>query len=167
MIATLPDLSTLQSVVYIKEIDVSKLSPGLQVKVGIDAFPDEQFNGVVTRVANVGQEVSGEFYSAFKVEIKVNADGKQLLPGMTSTNNIVVASIRNALMVPRLAVFTDEEMGSYVYKREGLSGVSKQQIKTSGENDNYYMIESGLEMGERVMMHPPAKTDKLSANFLE
>jgi HlyD family secretion protein len=167
MIATLPDLGTLQSVVYIKEIDISKVSTGLRVRVGIDAFPEESFSGIVTRVANVGQEVPGEFYSAFKVEIKVNANGKLLLPGMTSINNIVVESIPDAVMVPRLAVFSDEELGSYVYKREGISGVTRQQIKTGGENDSFYKIESGLEAGDRVMMHPPGNVEKLGANLLE
>jgi multidrug efflux pump subunit AcrA (membrane-fusion protein) len=167
MIATLPDLATLQSVVYIKEIDISKVSTGLRVRVGIDAFPEETFSGIVTRVANVGQEVPGEFYSAFKVEIKVNANGKLLLPGMTSINNIVVESIPDAVMVPRLAVFSDKELGSYVYKREGISGVTRQQIKTGGENDSFYKIESGLEAGDRVMMHPPGNVDKLGANLLE
>src|SRR5690554_4514232 len=82
MIATLPDLAILQSVVYVQEIDISKIKPGLQVRVRIDAFPEEEFSGVVTRVANVGQEVPGEFFSAFKVEVKVNSNGKLLLPGM-------------------------------------------------------------------------------------
>lgn len=167
MIATLPDLATLQSVVYIKEIDISKIKTGLPVRVGIDAFPEEEFAGVVTRVANVGQQVAGEFYSAFKVEVKVDTNGKLLLPGMTSANNIVVESIRDALMVPRLAVFNDEEMGSYVYKREGLSGVTRQQIITGGENDSFYKIESGLEAGDRVMMHAPLNAEKLSANLLD
>ncbi len=167
LIATLPDLATLQSVVYVKEIDISKIKPGLPVRVGIDAFPEEAFNGVVTRVANVGQQVPGEFHSAFKVEIKVTTNGKLLLPGMTSANNIVVESIRDALMVPRLAVFNDEEMGTYVYKREGISGVSRQQIKTGGENDSFYKVESGLDAGDRVMMHPPNNAEKLSAHLIE
>lgn len=167
MIATLPDLATLQSVVYIKEIDISKISTGLRVRVGIDAFPEEEFSGIVTRVANVGQQVAGEFYSAFKVEIKVNTNGKLLLPGMTSTNNIVVESIRDAVVVPRLAVFNDEELGRYVYKREGISGVTRQQIKTGGENDSFFKIESGLKAGDRVMMHPPGNVEKLGANLLE
>ncbi|GAO31794.1 efflux RND transporter periplasmic adaptor subunit [Geofilum rubicundum] len=167
MIATLPDLATLQSVVYVKEIDISKIEPGLQVRVGIDAFPEEEFRGVVTRVANVGQAVADEFHSAFKVEIKVDSNGKVLLPGMTSTNNIVVESVKEALMVPRLAVFSNESMTSYVYKREGISGVVQQQINTAGENDSFYWVEEGLEAGDRVMMHPPKNTEKLSAHFLE
>lgn len=167
MIATLPDLATLQSVVYVQEIDISKIKPGLQVRVRIDAFPEEEFSGVVTRVANVGQEVPGEFFSAFKVEVKVNSNGKLLLPGMTSTNNIVVESVRDALIVPRLAVFSDAELGSYVYKREGLSGVVKQQISTLGDNDHFYRLSEGLSRGDRVLLHPPSREERLTVRLLE
>jgi multidrug efflux pump subunit AcrA (membrane-fusion protein) len=58
-------------------------------------------------------------------------------------------------------------MGFFVYKREGISGVSQQQIETGGENETFYKIESGLDEGDRVMMHPPNNTEKLSANWLE
>jgi len=167
LIATLPDLSTLQSVAYIKEIDISKIKTGLPVRVSIDAFPDVEFEGVVTRVANVGQEVEGEFYSAFKVEIKVNTNGKLLLPGMTSSNAIVVKSIKDAILVPRLAVFNDDQIGSFVYKRVGLSGIVKQQIETSGENDSFYKVEMGLELGDRVMMQAPLNSNDLDVNILK
>ena len=121
---------------------------------------------VLTRVANIGQEVQGEFYNAFKVEIKVDPSGKELLPGMTTTNNIVVESIRDAVVVPRLAVFKDSLLGDFVYKREGLNLV-KQQIKTNGENDLYYMIHSGLKPGDKVMMKEPVKKDRLAVHHLE
>lgn len=165
-IAMLPNLSTLQAIAYVKEIDIAKIRPGLSVRVSIDAFPEDQFSGVVTRVANIGQEVQGEFYNAFKVEIKVDPSGKELLPGMTTTNNIVVESIRDAVMVPRLAVFKDSLLGDFVYKREGLNLV-KQQIKTNGENDLYYMILSGLKPGDKVMMKEPVKKDRLAVHHLE
>ncbi|MGQ1946894.1 efflux RND transporter periplasmic adaptor subunit [Geofilum sp. OHC36d9] len=162
LIATLPDLSTLQSVVQIQEIEVPKVKPGLPVRITIDAFPEKKFTGVVTRVANVGQEVEGEFFNGFKVEIKVEPDGQQLLPGMTSTNHIVVESIPEALMVPRLAVFSDDEFPFFVYKREGLS-VVKQEIKVDGENDTYYRLVGGLDEGDRVMFHIPDNLDAIKS----
>lgn len=167
LIATLPDLNTLQSVVYVKEIDVSKVTPGLPVRVRIDAFPDQEFSGVVTRVANVGQEVPGEFFNAFKVEVKMSLNGEVLLPGMTSTNHIIVESDRDALIIPRLAVFDDPELGSFVYKREGLSGVVKQQIRTNGENDLSFRLSEGLSAGDRVLLHPPSKEERISVRKLD
>lgn len=160
LIATLPDLSTLKSVVNIKEIDISKIRVGLPVRVRIDIFPDEEFEGVVSSVANIGQEVPEEFFNAFKVEIEVNPRDKVLLPGMTSVNNIIVESIQESVIVPRMAVFRHYSDGQYVYKRDGFS-VVRQQIKTSGENDLYFRVESGLQPGDRVLLNPPDREDNI------
>ena len=159
-IAMLPDLSTLQSVTHIKEIDISKINQGLPVRIKIDAFPEKEFNGEITRVANVGQELSGQFLTGFKVEIKVDPAGETLLPGMTSTNNIIVQSIKDALIIPRQAIFTSEDI-FYVYKKEGLSTV-KQQVNVGGENDTHVLINGGLRKGDRVLTQSPKNADELN-----
>lgn len=156
LIAILPDLSTLQSVVNVKEIDITKIEEGLNVKVKIDAFPNEEFKGEVIRIANIGQQSSNDFFNTFKVEIKVDPKDKLLMPGMTSNNRIVVESIEDALIVPRLAVFSDEEYQHFVYKQEGLS-VIKQEIKIVGENDQHYRVIEGVKEKDKLMLHPPAK----------
>jgi RND family efflux transporter MFP subunit len=165
LIATLPDLSSLQSVAYVKEIDIAKIRTGLPVRLKIDAFPESEFKGVIKRVANVGQEMTGQFLTGFKVEIKVDPAGKTLLPGMTSTNNIVVSSVNDVLMVPRKALHSSEE-GLFVYKRDGLS-VVKQQIKTGGENDTYIWVTGGLQEGERIYLHEPLNKDDAKMVKLE
>ncbi len=159
LIATLPDLTTIQSVAYVQEIDISKIKPGLPVRLKIDAFPDDEFVAVVKRVANVGQELTGQFLTGFKIEIKVETSGKTLLPGMTSTNNIVVKSVQDVLIVPRQALFSCDDI-FFVYKREGLSTV-KQEVRTGGENDYYVWITEGLTEGDRVYTHTPSKSDEV------
>jgi len=158
-IAMLPDLSTLQSVTYIKEIDIAKIETGLSVRIKIDAFPEKDFNGVITRVANVGQELSGQFLTGFKVEIKVDPAGETLLPGMTSTNNIIVQSIKDALVLPRQAIFTFDNI-SFVYKKDGLS-IVKQQVIVGGENDTHVLIKEGLNKGDRVLTNQPKNADEM------
>lgn len=160
LIATLPDLATLQSVVQIKEIDITKIKPQLDVRVKIDAFPNQEFKGKVVRIANVGQEIKGEFFNSFKVDIEVDSNSKLLLPGMTSTNRIIIESIPNALMIPRMAVFQDNEFDYFVYKQDGLS-IVKQQIAVGGENDAFYKIEDGLFEKDRVMLQPPVKKGEI------
>ncbi|MDR2928146.1 MAG: efflux RND transporter periplasmic adaptor subunit [Cytophagaceae bacterium] len=158
-IAMLPDLSTIQSVTYVKEIDISKIKAGLAVRLKIDAFPEKEFIGKITRVANVGQEIAGQFLTGFKVDIKVEPAGETLLPGMTSTNNIVVQSYSDVLTLPRPAIFSASNR-FFVYKREGLSTV-KQQVAIGGENETHVLIAGGLEKGDRILMHPPKNADEL------
>ncbi len=44
-VATLPDLSSLLSKIYVSEIEISKVIPGLNVDIRVDAFPDKLFKG--------------------------------------------------------------------------------------------------------------------------
>ena len=159
-IAMLPDLTTLQSVTYVKEIDIAKIETGLPVRLRIDAFPDKEFNGEITRVANVGQELSGQFLTGFKVDIKVETGGETLLPGMTSTNIIIVQNLKDVLTLPRNAIFTEENI-SYVFKKEGLSTV-KQQVALGGENETHVLIANGLQKGDRVLTQPPKYAEDLN-----
>ena len=46
-IAELPDLTSMISKTFINEIDISKVKKGQKVKVGVDAFPEKEFDGEV------------------------------------------------------------------------------------------------------------------------
>ena len=71
-VATLPDLSVMISKTYVNEIDVSKLRVDQKVRVGVDAFPDKEFTGVVTEVANIGEQLPNTDAKVFEVAIRVN-----------------------------------------------------------------------------------------------
>lgn len=152
-IAILPDLSAILSVTYVKEIDVTKIREGMPVKISIDAFPEEVFDGVVRTVANIGKEIEGQFLNGFKVEIEVDPHGVDLLPGMTSTNRFIIESMEDQLMVPREAVFV-ENSRQVVYKKTPL-GVVREEVKTAGENEEYIRILKGLKEGDKVYLNPP------------
>ena len=46
-IAALPDLSSLETVTYINEVDIQKVKVGLPVVIGLDAMPNKQLKGKV------------------------------------------------------------------------------------------------------------------------
>jgi multidrug resistance efflux pump len=56
-VATLPDLSEMSSKTYVNEIDISKIKEGQKVRIGVDAFPDNKYTGVVADVANIGEQL--------------------------------------------------------------------------------------------------------------
>jgi multidrug resistance efflux pump len=55
VIATLPDLISMLSKVYVSEIEVTKVQPGQKATITIDAFPDKSYTGTVLTVANIGE----------------------------------------------------------------------------------------------------------------
>ncbi len=152
-IAELPDLTSMVSKTFINEVDISKIKVGQNVKVGVDAFPEKEFDGKVTEVANIGQVIPGGDAKVFEVSIRVNGYDKELRPAMTTVNVITINVLDDVMYVPAEAVFENDSL-SYVYlaNRPNI----RQIVETGAENENYVQIKQGLEEGEKLLMNEPA-----------
>ncbi len=150
LIATLPDLSSLISEMYVKEVNIAKIAVGNKVRITIDAFPDKKFTGEIIKIANIGQEIPGEYQNGFKVEVRLDPFHVDLLPSMTTTNVVVTGLWEDALMIPKKAVYGNDSL-RYVMKKSRLNSV-KQEVEIGGENDEFFRIISGLEEGDVVLL---------------
>src|SRR3954462_5584125 len=127
-VATLPDLTQMESQTYVNEVDVRKLAVGQKVAISLDSDPTKKLAGTVTAIANVGEQRPNQDSKVFEVRVEVAKADTTLRPGMTTSNAIETASIAKVLSVPLEAV-TNEGGLSFVYKRDG-SHLTKQQIET-------------------------------------
>src|SRR5690242_13892323 len=152
-VATLPDLTQMESDTYVNEVDVRKIAVGQKVQVGLDADPTKKLTGTVTSVANVGEQRPNQDSKVFEVKINITQSDTTLRPGMTTSNGIEIASLNNVLSVPLEAVSNDGGL-AFVYKRDGHRLV-KQQIVTGQMNDNEVVVQQGLAKGEQVLLAPP------------
>ena len=152
-VATLPDLTQMESETYVNEVDVRKLAVGQKVLISLDADPTKKLAGNVTRIANVGEQRPNQDSKVFEVKIEVAKADTTLRPGMTTSNAIETASISNVLSVPLEAVVTEAGF-SYVFKKSGR-GVVKQMVETGAMNDNEIVVRRGVEAGDRVLLTPP------------
>jgi hypothetical protein len=153
-IATLPDLSVMESKTYVNEIDISKVRIGQAVRVGVDAFPEKQYTGVITEKANVGEQLKNADAKVFEVIVRVHEGDPILRPSMTTSNKIITASFDDVIYVPLEALFgTDTLM--YVYRTNGVK-----QVVVPGEmNDNFRIIEQGLEQGDEIYLSLPKNAE--------
>lgn len=153
-VATLPDLSQMESDTYVNEVDVRKLSVGQQVEISLDADATRRLKGTVTHVANVGEQKPNQDSKVFEVKIEIAKADTTLRPGMTTANSILTASIPNALSIP-LEALVNEGGYSYVYKKDGRR-VVKQQIETGQANDVEIIVRRGLVKDDVVMLSVPS-----------
>jgi RND family efflux transporter MFP subunit len=158
-VATLPDLTQMESDTYVNEVDVRKIAAGQKVNIALDADPTKKLMGTVTSVANVGEQRPNQDSKVFEVKIIIAQADTTLRPGMTTSNAIETASIEKVLSIPLEAVTSDGGL-SFVYKRDG-SHLVKQQIEPGAMNDNEIVVRRGLRKCDRVLLVPPA--DKASA----
>ena len=152
-VATLPDMTEMESVTYINEIDVRKLAVGQKVRLTLDADPSKKLTGKVVQVANVGEQRPNADAKVFEVKIAVEQSDTTLRPGMTTGNAIETAVVPNALFVPLEAVF-NEGSTTFVYRRSG-SRLTRQEVETGAMNDNEIVVVRGLEKDDRVLLSPP------------
>ncbi|MFN2567221.1 MAG: efflux RND transporter periplasmic adaptor subunit [Gemmatimonadaceae bacterium] len=158
-VATLPDLTQMESFTYVNEVDVRKIAVGQKVQISLDADPTKKLSGTVTQVANVGEQRPNQDSKVFEVKITIAQADTTLRPGMTTSNAVETATIPNVLSIPLEAV-TSDSAASYVYKVDGRR-VVKQQIVTGAMNDNEIVVKRGLAKGDRVLLSVPANAAAL------
>jgi multidrug resistance efflux pump len=156
-IASLPDLTKMQSKTYANEVDIRKIKKGLAVKIGFDAFPNVELDGTVTDVANVGEKKRGSDIKVFQVLIKLNETNDNIRPGMTTSNRILTFEKKDVLSLPLEAIFTKDSI-SYVYAKTGFS-VLKKQVLLGDSNNDKIIIASGLKENEVVYLNKPEGYD--------
>lgn len=152
-IATLPDLTKMESKTYSNEVDIRKIQKDQTVSVGFDAFPDITIKGVVTNVANVGENKRGSDIKLFQVSIKLNESNSSIRPGMTTSNRILIQKKENVLMIPLEAVFSKDSI-SYVYTDSGFS-IDKKQIELGESNEDVIIVTKGLSEKDVVYLNKP------------
>ncbi len=152
VIATLPDLSTMLSKLYVSEIEVTKVIPGETAVITIDAFPDKSFNGKVISVANIGEVLPNSDAKMFEVMIRINGSDMTLRPDMTSWNKIIIKTIPEAIYVPLECINAGADSVQFVYKKN-----KTRQVVVVGElNDKFAVVKEGLSEGTMVFLVPPA-----------
>ena len=163
-IASLPDLTKMESKTYSNEVDIRKIKKDLKVKVGFDAFPDIELDGVVTEVANVGETKAGSDIKLFQVLIKLNGSNENIRPGMTTSNRILTHQEEDVLMMPLEAVFSKDSI-SYVYVKKGYS-VEKTQVELGLSNNEVVIINKGLNEDDIVFLNKPEGLEEKSITLL-
>jgi HlyD family secretion protein len=163
-VATLPDLSVMISKTYINEVDIRKIKTGLPVEVSLDAFPEKKLTGKVTDVANVGEQVAKYDSKVFEVIVQVTMSDTTLRPAMTTSNKIILGTLKKVLSIPLEAVHTTDSI-NYVYIKGSL-GISKQQVRTGLSNENSIVVLQGITAGDQVYLNIPVSAETQSVNRL-
>jgi len=155
LIATLPDMSVAISETYIREIDISKVQLNDSVRITIDALPDKVFWGKVIKIATIGEDHKDFDMKAFKVIVRFERTDKDMKPGMTANNDIIIASYKDKLLIPLKAIFSKNGK-QIVYLKHG-GGIIEQEISLSGENEEFGAVEKGVKESDVVLLYQPEK----------
>lgn len=159
------DLSYLEMVINVDELQIGALSVGQKVQITADAVADKTYVGTVTRVSMKGSSSGGT--TTYPITIRIdNTDG--LRPGMNANAEIVVAEANNALVVPNAAVIRggyvlvskkSPSAANAVEDMDAPEGYVYVKVETGVSDDSYTEIKSGLQEDDTVAYDTSSVSD--------
>ncbi|WP_457652072.1 efflux RND transporter periplasmic adaptor subunit [Rhodocaloribacter sp.] len=158
VVATLPDLSVMESITYVNEVDIQKIKIGRPVEIGLDADPNKRLTGRVARIANIGEQRPNTDAKVFEVAIEVNEADSTLRPAMTTSNTIIVAEAPEALSLPLECIHATDSL-TYVFVKED-GGVMRREVRLGLLNENEVIIAAGLTTEDPVYLSIPVGAEE-------
>lgn len=134
------DLSKMKITVQVGEKDIAKIAVGQSANVTYPAFPDIVSQGTVTTIASVANSDAngGGGSVTFNVDILIEAPDARLKPGMTAEVSVVTEQLDDVVMVPTMALMTED--GEHYYVNVATDGEGKQtrrvKVTVVTQNDN-------------------------------
>ena len=178
LLLTVADLSVMEAVIEVDETDVPEIVIGDSASVEIDAFEDQRFAGVVTKIGNssivpLNPATSGTSNQAvdFEVRITLTSPPEGIRPDLSATADVITDTRSEVPAVPITALtlmdadavenipnedLPDAADGTGNRDIEGVFVVEGdiarfQPVKIGIAGDNYFEVISGVEPGTVVV----------------
>ncbi|MEM8911377.1 MAG: efflux RND transporter periplasmic adaptor subunit [Planctomycetota bacterium] len=153
-IIRLPDPSQMQVKCKVNESRVTLLREGMAARIKIDALPDLELRGRVTKV-NRYAEPSSWFSSSIKeyaALVEIIDPPESIRTGMTAATEIFVEQLPEATQVPIQALY---EHGGNMYSlvKDPAGDFETRAVTIGATNDSMASIEEGVADGETLVLN--------------
>ena len=155
----LPDISKMIVKTKIREIDLHKIDVGSSTQVKVDAYPNLTLTGSVVALGALAEtsSVRGDRQKYFKLTSSILETEGLLRPGMTARVSVAGTQVRDAIVVPSAAIFSND-VATMVYREED-GQILGQAVQIGHESDDLAEIESGVDVGDVLHLVPPETGD--------
>ena len=159
----IPDLTRMKAEGEVDEADAGRVAAGQRVTLRLDAYPDDELHGTITMVARTVQRKRNtqDPVKVLRVDINLDqTDPAKMRPGMRFQGTIELGRVKNAILIPREAVFVSSD-GPYVHRRDSLE-VDLVPVRLGRENDKFVEVVKGLAAGDRVLVSKEKEDEEKS-----
>ena len=138
--------------VYVKisvpENEIGKIKKGLKATFKVSALENKVFEGVITNVGVVADQIS----RTYEVKMIVKNPGLLLKPGMVCYVNLGITANEELVVVPYEAVDQDKDKNTFVYVVNPAQKLAKKRIiHTKNYLNSSLEVLDGLTVGEKVV----------------
>lgn len=156
------DLSQMKVTVQVSEEDIAKVAVGQNANVTFPAFPDLTLQGAVTGIASIASGDSGMMsYDGgssvtFDVDILIAQPDPRLKPGMTAKVSLITEQLDDVIMVPAMALMTDDGQNYYVMVQTDpeTQEAERRDVTLVTKNDDFAVIGKPAPEGEEPQGDP-------------
>ena len=151
----LPDLTRMQVLTQVREVDVHLVQPGHHGTARVDAYPSLQLPATVQTIGVLASKGEGALggEKAIRVTIALEDSDPRLRPGMTARVDLLSRRVEDALVVPIQSVWGDgDEAWCWVH---GPNGFGRRAVRVGARSRHEAEILEGLAEGERVALAEP------------
>jgi RND family efflux transporter MFP subunit len=145
-IALVVDMDKVKIDLDIPEKYLPRVSQGLEAKVNVDAYPEEEFSGRVTKIRPVVDLTT----RSAPIEITVDNPEHRLKSGMFAKVRLILATHKNVPVILKEAVI-GKEPDLYVYVVENNQAILK-KITLGIRQGPHYQVREGLKEGDLVVI---------------
>ncbi len=146
-IVELGDLSRMFVLASVDETDIAQVRIGQRVNINIDAYPDQVFQGKVTKIDP--QTVVDQNVTTIPVTVEIFNPDVRMKPGMNATCNFIAERKDNVLVVPSEAIKDQDGHYSVTVLSQGKQIHRRVKIGIAG--DETTEIVRGLKEGDKVV----------------
>ncbi len=155
-ILTIPDMSQMSVKVKIPEAHIKKVKKGMKARVQVEAFPDEELTGEVTKVGVLPDSQDRWLNPDLKVyltTVSIHGSHDWVKPGMTAKVDIQVKQLEDVVYVPLQAIFPDDGK-HYCYVGKGPSP-ERREVQIGDFNGEFIAVTQGIQESEVVRLRLP------------
>lgn len=147
-IITISDMNSLVVKAEVNEKYFGAVKQGKQLPVLLSAYPGDTLSGTISLVYPQIDPLT----RSVKFDLKVQSNGKKLLPGMMATLRIPVLNNENAIAINPDAVLTNPDNTNFVFVA-GADSIAHKRIVTTGiSTEKKVEITTGLAENEKVVV---------------
>jgi multidrug resistance efflux pump len=143
----------------VNQADINDLRVGQRVRIGLDAYPDLFFDGVVAQLSPLAaRSVLSAKVRTFTAIIDVRGSHPKLMPDLTASLDVELAREPAALVVPRDAIRRDGDR-TIVRVQRG-SSFADQVVTVGSLSAHEAVVSSGLQEGAVIARNIAAGTSR-------
>jgi len=146
-VASVGEMGGLYARLQVGQSDIVDIQEGQAVELNFDAFPEMTIEGKVIKKMPVPIKDSNPVM--YGVDVAVNLDGLELLPGMTCSAQFIIKQVKDVLMLSNKAI---QMVGGkqVVLLKDETETLYSQHVKTGFSDGKFSEILSGLDDGQIV-----------------